>query len=229
MMLDVAAMARPWLWLWLCLQLPGFCTNLLTSRTPGHILAQTNDSTEIVCPVKREHTGVYWYRWNQGGQHFEFLVFSNPLGKATYGTNISKEKFSIRGTGSHHSYSLHISRLRGSDNGTYYCSITQSSQLILGTGTQLGVVDVLPLPSMSTLAPLSKKPMQCKPPKKAIKKGACTPLVWIPLAAGVLLLLLGLIPTIQRFYRKHRTHSTAQDWGGEVRDPKLISTISPQG
>ncbi|NXJ07777.1 CD8B protein, partial [Odontophorus gujanensis] len=182
----------------------GFCTNLLMSRTPGHILAQTNSSTEIVCPVKREHTGVYWYRWNQSGQHFEFLVFSSPLGKATYGTNISQEKFSTRGTSSHHSYSLHISRLHGSDNGTYYCCIIQSSQLILGTGTQLGVVDVLPLPSTSTLAPLSKKPMQCKPKKKAIKKGACTPLVWVPLAAGALLLLLSLIPTVRRFYRKHR-------------------------
>ncbi|OXB59251.1 hypothetical protein ASZ78_016886 [Callipepla squamata] len=185
-----------------------FCTNLLTSQTPGHILAQTNNSTEIVCPVKKEHTGVYWYRWNQGGQHFEFLAFSSPLGKATYGTNISQEKFSIRGTGSHHSYSLHISRLHGSDNGTYYCCITQSSQLILGTGTQLGVVDVLPLPPTSTLAPLSKKPtQQCKPKSKAVKKGACTPLVWVPLAAGALLLLLSLFPTVRRVYRKHRTQA----------------------
>lgn len=30
-------------------------------------------------------------------------------------------------------------------------------------------------------------------------------MVWVPLAAGALLLLLSLIPTIRRFYRKHRT------------------------
>lgn len=89
--------------------------------------------------MKGEHTGVYWYRWNQGRQHFEFLLFSSPLGKATYGTNISQEKFSIRGTSSYHSYRLHINRLHGSDNGTYYCCTIQSSQLILGTGTQLDV------------------------------------------------------------------------------------------
>lgn len=205
MMLDMATMARPWLWLWLCLQLPGFCTNLLSSQTPGYILTKTNNSTEIVCPMKGEHTGVYWYRWNQGRQHFEFLLFSSPLGKATYGTNISQEKFSIRGTSSYHSYRLHINRLHGSDNGTYYCCTIQSSQLILGTGTQLDVVDVLPLPSIPTLVPLTKKPMRCKPKNKAInKKGACTPMVWVPLAAGALLLLLSLIPTIRRFYRLRR-------------------------
>uniref|UniRef100_A0A8C2T260 CD8 subunit beta n=2 Tax=Coturnix japonica TaxID=93934 RepID=A0A8C2T260_COTJA len=198
-------MARPWLRLWLCLQLPGFCTNLLSSWTPEHIFAQTNNSTEIVCPMKKEHTGVYWYRWNQDRQHFEFLLFSSLLGKATYGTNISQEKFSIRGTSSHHSYRLHISQLHGSDNGTYYCCTIQSSQLIMGTGTQLSVVDVLPLPSKSTLAPFTKKPTRCKPINKSInKKGACSPLVWIPLAAINLLLLLSLIPTIRRFYRLRR-------------------------
>ncbi|XP_021251426.1 T-cell surface glycoprotein CD8 beta chain isoform X2 [Numida meleagris] len=204
-MLDMATMARPWLRLWLCLQLPGFCTNLLSSRTPGHLLAQTNNSTEIVCSMKREHTGVYWFRWNQGKQNFEFLLFSSPLGKATYGTNISQEKFSIRGTSSHPSYSLYISRLHGSDNGTYYCCVIQSSQLILGTGTQLSVVDVLPLPSMSTLAPFTKKPMRCKPKNKATSKtGVCSPLVWVPLAAGALLLLLSLISTARRFCRLRR-------------------------
>ncbi|XP_048799203.1 T-cell surface glycoprotein CD8 beta chain [Lagopus muta] len=202
MMLDMATMARPWLWLWLCLQLPGFCTNLLSSQTPGHILAQTNSSTEIICPMKRDHTGLYWYRWNQGRQHFEFLLFSNPLGKATYGANVSQEKFSIHGMSSHHSSRLHISRLHGSDNGTYYCCTIQSSELILGTATQLSVVDVLPLPPVSTVAPFTKKPTRCK----AInKKGACSLLVWVPLAATALLLLLSLIPTIRRFYRKHRT------------------------
>ncbi|XP_042667978.1 T-cell surface glycoprotein CD8 beta chain [Centrocercus urophasianus] len=202
MMLDMATMARPWLWLWLCLQLPGFCTNLLSSQTPGHILAQTNSSTEIICPTKRDHTGLYWYRWNQGRQHFEFLLFSNPLGKATYGANVSQEKFSIHGMSSHHSSRLHISRLHGSDNGTYYCCTIQSSELILGTATQLSVVDVLPLPSVSTVAPFTKKPTRCK----AIinKKGACSLLVWVPLAATALLLLLSLIPTIRRFYRLRR-------------------------
>ncbi|NXK44678.1 CD8B protein, partial [Chauna torquata] len=132
-------MVRPWLGLWLCLQLPGFCTNLLLSQTPGHIIAQTNSTTEILCLTKKEHTGVYWYRWSQGRQHFEFLVFFNPLGNAMYGANISQEKFSVRGMNSHQSCSLHISWLHASDNGTYYCSISQSSELILGSGTRLGV------------------------------------------------------------------------------------------
>ncbi|KFV53700.1 T-cell surface glycoprotein CD8 beta chain, partial [Gavia stellata] len=183
----------------------GFCTNLLLSQSPGHILAQTNNKTEIPCELKKEHAGVYWYRWSQERQTFEFLMFSNLLGKATYGTNISQDKFSVHGTHSHTSYSLHISHLHASDNGTYYCSISQSSQLLLGSGTRLGVVDVLPLPPKATQAPLSKKPMRCVTKSKAAgKKGACSPLVWVPLATGVLILLLSLVPTAHRLHRLRR-------------------------
>uniref|UniRef100_A0A8C0HEH5 Ig-like domain-containing protein n=1 Tax=Buteo japonicus TaxID=224669 RepID=A0A8C0HEH5_9AVES len=121
-----------------------FSTNLLLSKTPRHILAQTNNKTEILCELKTEHAGVYWYRWSQEKQNFEFLVFSNPFGKAIYGANISEAKFSVPGASSRSSYSLHISKLHASDNGTYYCSISQSSQLLLGSGTQLSVGKHLP-------------------------------------------------------------------------------------
>uniref|UniRef100_A0A8B9MRC3 Ig-like domain-containing protein n=1 Tax=Accipiter nisus TaxID=211598 RepID=A0A8B9MRC3_9AVES len=117
----------------------GFSTNLLLSKTPHRILAQTNNKTEILCELKTEHAGLYWYRWSQEKQNFEFLVFSSPFGKAVYGANISEAKFSVPGAGSRSSYSLHISNLHASDNGTYYCSISQSSQLLLGSGTQLSV------------------------------------------------------------------------------------------
>ncbi|NWH27384.1 CD8B protein, partial [Grus americana] len=148
----------------------GFCTNLLLSQIPGHILAQTNNKTEIICELKKEHVGVYWYRWSQERQNFEFLVFFNLLGKATYGTNISQDKFSVQSASSRTSYSLHISHLHASDNGTYYCSISQSSQLLLGSGTRL--VDVLPLPPKTTQAPLSQKPVRCVTKSKAaVRKG----------------------------------------------------------
>ncbi|NXA06398.1 CD8B protein, partial [Sapayoa aenigma] len=148
----------------------GFCTNLLLSQNPEHILAQSNNKIEILCELKKEHTGVYWYRWSQERQIFEFLIFSNTLGKATYGTNISQDKFSVHGTSSHTSCSLHISHLHASDNGTYYCSISQSSQLFLGSGTQLSVVDVLPLPSKTPQAPASKKPMRYITKRKAASR-----------------------------------------------------------
>ncbi|NXN48239.1 CD8B protein, partial [Rhinoptilus africanus] len=183
----------------------GFCTNLLLLQTPENILAQTNNKTEILCEMKKEHTGVYWYRWSQERQNFEFLIFSSSLGKATYGTNIRQDKFSVRGTSSHTSYSLHISHLHALDNGTYYCSVSQSSQLLLGSGTRLGVVDVLPLPQKTTQAPFSRKPMRCVTKRKVpSKKGACSPLVWVPLAASVLVLLLSLVPTAHRLYRLRR-------------------------
>ncbi|NXA27555.1 CD8B protein, partial [Ibidorhyncha struthersii] len=179
----------------------GFCTNLLLSQTPEHILAQTNSKAEICCELKKERAGVYWYRWSQERQNFQFLIFSNSLGKATYGTNISQDKFSVHGVSSYTSYSLHISHLHASDNGTYYCSVSQSSQLLLGSGTQLSVVDVLPLPLKTTQAPVSKKNLQCITKRKTTsKKGACSPLVWVPLTTGVLVLLLSLVPTAHRLH-----------------------------
>ncbi|XP_068535702.1 T-cell surface glycoprotein CD8 beta chain [Anas acuta] len=197
-------MARLWLCLWLCLQLPGFCANLRLTQTPDHILAQTNSSTDILCQTRREHTGVYWYRWSPERQQFEFLLFSNSLGKSTYGSNVNQEKFSVRGSSSQ-SYSLHIGQLHASDTGMYYCSVSQSSELVLGSGTRLGVVDVLPLPSTSRPAPLTRRPSRCKPKSKAAgSKGACSPLVWVPLAAGALILLLSVVPTALRFYRLRR-------------------------
>uniref|UniRef100_A0A8D2PXF2 Immunoglobulin V-set domain-containing protein n=1 Tax=Zosterops lateralis melanops TaxID=1220523 RepID=A0A8D2PXF2_ZOSLA len=104
--------------------LPLRCLSLLhlLDEKPGkpHILTQTNNKTEILCELKKENNGVYWYRWSQEKQHFEFLVFSNTLGKATYGTNVSQDRFSVHEARSQSSYSLHISRLHPSDSGTYY-------------------------------------------------------------------------------------------------------------
>ncbi|XP_041258899.1 T-cell surface glycoprotein CD8 beta chain [Onychostruthus taczanowskii] len=196
-------MARPWLHLCICLQIPGFYTTLLLTQTPERILTQTNNKTEILCELKKEHTGVYWYRWSQQKQHFEFLLFSNTLSKATYGPNVRQDKFSVHEARSQSSYSLHISHLQPLDSGTYYCSISQSSQLLLGSGTQLTVVDALP--PKTTQTPVSKKPVpRTTKSKAASREGPCSPLVWIPLAAGVLLLLLSLVPTAYRLYRLRR-------------------------
>ncbi|NXC60422.1 CD8B protein, partial [Aleadryas rufinucha] len=159
----------------------GFCANLLLTQTPEHILTQTNNKTEILCELKKEHTGVYWYRWSQGRQHFEFLVFSNTLGKTIYGTNVSQDKFRVHEARSQSSYSLHISHLHPSDNGTYYCSVSQSSQLLLGSGTQLSVVDALPPPLKTTQTPMSRKPVQgITKSKAASRKGMALALLRLP-------------------------------------------------
>ncbi|KFP62563.1 T-cell surface glycoprotein CD8 beta chain, partial [Cariama cristata] len=177
----------------------GFCTNLLLSQAPEGILAQTNNETQILCELK-ENAGVYWYRWSQARQIFEFLVFSNMLGKATYGTNISQDKFSVRGVSSHTSYSLHISHLHDSDNGTYYCSVSQSSQLLLGRGTQLGVGKHHPQGAKMCL----RRAVMRSPGKGVMRVGACSPLIWVPLATGVLVILLSLVHTAHRLHRLRR-------------------------
>ncbi|XP_005490897.2 T-cell surface glycoprotein CD8 beta chain [Zonotrichia albicollis] len=196
-------MARPWLHLCICLQIPGFYTTLLLAQTPGHILTQTSNKTEILCDLKKENTGVYWYRWSQERQQFQFLLFSNTMGKATYGPEVRQDKFSAHEARSQSSYSLHISHLQPSDSGIYYCSTSQAYQLLVGTGTQLTVVDVLP--PKTTQTPVSKKPLPRTTKRKAPSRaGPCSPLVWIPLAAAVLLLLLSLVPTAYRLHRLRR-------------------------
>ncbi|KAM4673959.1 T-cell surface glycoprotein CD8 beta chain [Amazona ochrocephala] len=212
-------MVRLWLHLCICLQIPGFYASLFLTQTPKHITAQAGNETQLLCELQREHAGVYWYRWSQEKQNFEFLMFSSPMGKATYGTNMS-QKFSAHGAGTRTSYSLRISHLHASDNGIYYCSISQSSQLLLGTGTLLSVVDVFPLPSKTTQASLFTKPLRCVTKSKAaIRKGTndtgsaqckrgvlstCSPLVWVPLATTVLVLLLSLVPVAHRLHRMKR-------------------------
>ncbi|NXS63126.1 CD8B protein, partial [Brachypteracias leptosomus] len=149
----------------------GFYANLFLSKTPGHILAQTNHKTEIPCELKKEHVGVYWFRWSEERQNFEFLVYSSSSGRAVYGANITQDKFGVHGTNFHTTHSLHISNLQPSDRGTYYCSMSQSFQLFLGSGTRLSVVDVLPLPPKTTQAPVyKKKPTQCVTKNKAVDK-----------------------------------------------------------
>ncbi|NXQ51762.1 CD8B protein, partial [Anthoscopus minutus] len=183
----------------------GFYTALLLTQTPEHILTQTDNKIKMLCKLKKEHSGVYWYRWSPERQHFEFLVFSNTMGKATYGTNVSQDKFSVQEERTLSSYSLHISHLHPSDSGTYYCSVSQSFQLLLGTGTQLRVADALPLPPETTQTPVSKKPLTWTTKSKpASRTGPCSPLVWIPLAIGILLLLLGLVPAAHRLHRLRR-------------------------
>uniref|UniRef100_A0A8C5IC21 Ig-like domain-containing protein n=1 Tax=Junco hyemalis TaxID=40217 RepID=A0A8C5IC21_JUNHY len=161
-------MARPWLHLCICLQIPGFYTTLLLAQTPGHILTQTSNKTEILCDLKKEHTGVYWYCWSQERQQFQFLLFSNTMGRATYGPEVRQDKFSAHEARSQSSYSLHISHLQPSDSGIYYCSVSQASQLLLGTGTQLTVVDVLP--PKTTQTPVSKKPLPRTTKRKAASR-----------------------------------------------------------
>ncbi|NXN16656.1 CD8B protein, partial [Indicator maculatus] len=184
----------------------GFSTNLPVSQAPESISAQMNSKASIPCQLKVEQAGVYWYRWSQQRQHFQFLLFSSPLGKATYGANISQDKFSVHGASYGSSYSLHISDLQPSDNGTYYCSTSQSSQLLLGSGTRLAVADALPVPPKTTPAlPSRKKPTQCMTKSKAgERKGACSPLVWVPLAIAIMILLLSLVPTAHRLHRLRR-------------------------
>ncbi|NXG43227.1 CD8B protein, partial [Psilopogon haemacephalus] len=178
---------------------------LPVAQTPGRILAQAKSRTQIPCELQVEGAGLYWYRWSQQRQQFQFLVFSSSLGKDSFGANISQDKFSVHGASSGSSYILQIGDLHPSDTGIYYCSISHSSQLLLGRGTQLDVVDALPVPPKTTpAAPSRRKPPRCVPRSSAAHSRACSPLVWVPLATVVLILLLSLVPTAHRLHRLRR-------------------------
>ncbi|NXH22697.1 CD8B protein, partial [Bucco capensis] len=185
-----------------CLFCPsGCCGSLPGAQGPVQLQAQAQQQAEVLCELKELHAGLYWYRWNPQSQGFQFLLFASPWGPGTYGSNISHERFRLHGQSR-----LHIQQLQHSDTGTYYCSSSQASQLLLGTGTQLTVVDALPLPPEPTQAPVTKKkPLRCTRNSPAADSTvACSPLVWIPLALSILVLLLSLVPTAHHLHRMRR-------------------------
>ncbi|XP_037754232.1 T-cell surface glycoprotein CD8 beta chain [Chelonia mydas] len=204
-------MEWPWLFLYLSLHITGCQKTPALFQTPPRIVALNNSTKEMVCAMKSEqfsHLGIYWYRWSKESQEFQYILFSNVLHKHTLGDDIDKERFNVSKGSFRQSYTLKISKLRPLDAGTYYCAVSQYSELLFGNGTELSVVNSLPStekPTEKTLPP--KKPLRCKPsgitPAK-MKGSSCSGFIWAPLATCAVILLLSLVIAIRRFQRLRR-------------------------
>ncbi|XP_038256062.1 T-cell surface glycoprotein CD8 beta chain [Dermochelys coriacea] len=204
-------MEWPWLFLYLSLHITGCQKTPALFQTPSHIVALNNSTVEMVCAMKNEqlsHLGIYWYRWSKESQEFQYILFSNVLHKHTLGDDIDKDKFNVNKGSFRQSYTLKISKLQPLDTGTYYCAVSQYSELLFGNGTELSVVNSLPStekPTEKTLPP--KKPLRCKTssitPAK-MKGSSCSGFIWAPLVTCAVILLLSLVVAIRRFQRLRR-------------------------
>ncbi|XP_067423739.1 T-cell surface glycoprotein CD8 beta chain [Emydura macquarii macquarii] len=202
-------MEWPWLFLYLSLHLTG-CHQIPTLfQNPSRSVALIDSNVEMVCVMKREqlaHLGIYWYRWNKESQDFQHILFS-IMQKCTHSKDIDKDRYSVSKESFRNSYTLKISKLQPLDAGTYYCAVSQSSELLFGNGTELSVVDSLPPTEKPTEKTSPKKPSGCRTSSKQPVKGkgsSCSGFIWAPLAACAVILLLSLAAAIRRFQRLRR-------------------------
>ncbi|XP_074847782.1 T-cell surface glycoprotein CD8 beta chain [Carettochelys insculpta] len=203
-------MEWPWLFLCLFLHTTGGQKSQTFLQTPGRIVALNNSTTEMVCAMKSEqlsHVGIYWFRKSKSPD-FEYILFATVMRKFTHGNGIDKGRFTVNKESFRNSYTLKISKLQSLDSGTYYCAVSYNSELLLGNGTELSVVDSFPPTEKPTKkTPPPKKPSGCRSSSlaHAKKKGSsCSGFIWVPLAACVVILLVCLVVAIHRFQRLRR-------------------------
>ncbi|XP_006111677.2 T-cell surface glycoprotein CD8 beta chain [Pelodiscus sinensis] len=204
-------MEWPWLFLYLVLHIAGCQKTPILFQTPGHIIALNNSTTEIFCTMKSEQLsqlGVYWYRWSQKSQDFQYILYATVLNKHTHGNDIDKGRFTVTKESFRNSQTLRISRLQHLDAGTYYCTVSYNSKLLIGNGTELTIVDVLPTTTKPTeKTPPPKKPSGCRSSGTASVKrkgSSCSGFIWAPLGACAVILLVSLVGVIYRFQRLRR-------------------------
>ncbi|XP_029448860.1 T-cell surface glycoprotein CD8 beta chain [Rhinatrema bivittatum] len=189
-----------------CLCAAGAYCSATLVQTPRSSLALVDSVTELVCTMKKhliDMLGVYWYRQPVASEELQYIMFASLLEKNTqYGANISRDRFKPTRDHFRNLYMLKISALKPSDNGTYYCFVKINTDLIFGDGTELRVVETLPL--TTTKVPETKPKWKRRDPSKSMKesgkesvKGSvCSLAVWAPLVFCVVVLLIVLAVTI---------------------------------
>ncbi|XP_063808125.1 T-cell surface glycoprotein CD8 beta chain [Pseudophryne corroboree] len=200
-----------------CFLLISFCvTEIRTfsttlTQTPVSITELVDKDIEISCSIKGENIDnlrLYWYRKSNQKGDLEFVTSApNSLDKFSYGGNIDQSRFLIRRVNFQNLFTLKITKLNFSDNGDYFCMAEQASKWAFGDGTKLSVVETLP----TTVKPTSKKPQcRCKKqntPKLKTSGLVCSYAIWVPLAGGAVILLIGLYFLLSHTHRVYRrTH-----------------------
>uniref|UniRef100_H3ADJ7 Ig-like domain-containing protein n=1 Tax=Latimeria chalumnae TaxID=7897 RepID=H3ADJ7_LATCH len=149
-----------------------FCFSLALIQTPSSVLALKDSPAQLTCAMKQnsmDHLGVFWYRQPEGSQEFQFILHATPMNRYTHGENF-KDRFNVVRDAFRGSYTLSITSVQLSDNGTYYCVISHTFTLAFGNGTQLNVVNSLPPPPKPTVKPLQKPVKRCGNRDKSIRR-----------------------------------------------------------
>ncbi|XP_030048431.1 T-cell surface glycoprotein CD8 beta chain [Microcaecilia unicolor] len=190
-----------------------YCSPTLL-QTPQSRLALVGSTAEMVCALKGhkiDSLGVYWYWRPMASEELQYIMFAAVLDKSTYyDINFSRDRFTPSRDNFRNQYVLKIIGLQPSDNGTYYCFVSIGTELIFGEGTDLRVVEMMPL---TTKVPLTKQEEKRRDTRKYTKvkekaeDSVCSLTVWVPLLCcnGILLIVLAFtIHCLRRIQRRFR-------------------------
>ncbi|XP_052578083.1 LOW QUALITY PROTEIN: T-cell surface glycoprotein CD8 beta chain [Peromyscus californicus insignis] len=188
---------QPWLWLVFSVKLAALWSSSALLQTPRSLTVLTNRSAK--CSVKTKTfpktTLIHWLRQRQGPtkeRRFEFLASWNPSkGTSVYGEGVKKEDIIMFSDITR--YILELKSVKLEDNGTYFCMMIGSPNLIFGTGTELNVVEAFPTTAPTTKKTILKKKKQCPSPNPKAQKGLTCGLITLSLlVASILVLLVSL-------------------------------------
>ncbi|XP_043918273.1 T-cell surface glycoprotein CD8 beta chain [Protopterus annectens] len=172
----------------------GVNTSVTLVQTPGFVMELVNKTTQLLCSTKNaqiEQQGIYWYRRPEGSQELQFIAHATVLNKLTFGEGFVKDRIVISKDNFRGIYTLKISELQPSDNGTYYCVITHSAMLVMGNGTDLLVVNEFPTsPPTTTQKPKCRCPTQSQTIRRPSKEKG------LPCSSMILCILLGSIAVL---------------------------------
>nr|XP_033815571.1 T-cell surface glycoprotein CD8 beta chain [Geotrypetes seraphini] len=186
-----------------------YCSTTLL-QTPQSKLGLVGSTAEMACTLKGQGIdmlGVYWYWQPMTFEELQYIMFAAVLNKSTYyDINFSRNRFIPSRDNFRNQYVLKIIGLQPSDNGTYYCFVKIGTDLIFGGGTDLRVVEMMPLTTKVPLTTQEKRRDTRKytKVKEKAKGSACSLAIWAPLLCCNGVLLIGLAVTIHCLRRIQR-------------------------
>ncbi|XP_056587445.1 uncharacterized protein cd8b [Triplophysa dalaica] len=175
---------------WICLFVWTAAATLTTSRAMSTILyTKVNGSETLTCECP-DHTcqEVFWYRYLEKNNSFEFLLYFNSAGSEKYENIANKHRFRGSVSSGHMIYTLRITGLQMDEAGLYSCMFKIKNTIPDGYYIRPGV-------NPPTLHPPTVKPEKpnrsCRPCKPFPPKGCKSSVLWPGI--GALLLLAGIL------------------------------------
>ncbi|KAA0719846.1 hypothetical protein E1301_Tti011727 [Triplophysa tibetana] len=175
---------------WSCLFVWTAAATLTTSRATSTILyTKVNGSETLTCKCPdHKCQEVFWYRYLETNNSFEFLLYFNSAGSEKHENNANKHR--LRGflSSGEMIYTLRITGLQTDEAGLYSCMFKTKHMIPDGYYIRPGV-------NPPTLHPPTVKPEKpnrsCRSCKPFAPKGCMSSVLWPGI--GALLLLAGIL------------------------------------
>ncbi|GCB70529.1 hypothetical protein scyTo_0008603 [Scyliorhinus torazame] len=166
-------------------------------QTPSEILAAKGEEIKLSCIVKGAHLNdVYWYKIDRSSTA-RFVKSASVMNNQVQGDGIT-QRFELDRNDFQQSFSLTIQDLHLSDNGTYYCLMSEPQKMSWGAGSVVTVVPerqkvTSPPPTTRRRIHRYKYPNISRKKKGSGNGYTCNWVVWGSLVSCNLLLLISIV------------------------------------